>query len=147
MDSNHRPPAYQADALTCWAISPYRSQMTDGRCQTHWPLALCFAQPSWVPSLAHTAFLLLISGREVGCCLQQTLFSTWLRRLAAGGDNRDRTDDPLLAKQVLSQLSYTPIISYWVFSLLRYNSVKPRDELLYAEKFAPLRKRHNLHAG
>ena len=27
----------------------------------------------------------------------------------AGGDNRDRTDDPLLAKQVLSQLSYTPI--------------------------------------
>ena len=28
-----------------------------------------------------------------------------------GGDNRDRTDDPLLAKQVLSQLSYTPIRS------------------------------------
>ena len=25
-----------------------------------------------------------------------------------GGDNRNRTDDPLLAKQVLSQLSYTP---------------------------------------
>ena len=29
--------------------------------------------------------------------------------LAYGGDERDRTDDPLLAKQVLSQLSYTPI--------------------------------------
>ena len=27
-----------------------------------------------------------------------------------GGDNRARTDDPLLAKQVLSQLSYTPIL-------------------------------------
>ena len=27
-----------------------------------------------------------------------------------GGDNRDRTDDPLLAKQVLSQLSYTPVV-------------------------------------
>jgi hypothetical protein len=26
-----------------------------------------------------------------------------------GGGGRDRTDDPLLAKQVLSQLSYTPI--------------------------------------
>ena len=26
-----------------------------------------------------------------------------------GGDERDRTDDPLLAKQVLSQLSYTPM--------------------------------------
>ena len=28
-----------------------------------------------------------------------------------GGDERDRTDDPLLAKQVLSQLSYTPIFT------------------------------------
>ena len=27
-----------------------------------------------------------------------------------GGGRRDRTDDPLLAKQVLSQLSYAPII-------------------------------------
>jgi hypothetical protein len=26
-----------------------------------------------------------------------------------GGGERDRTDDPLLAKQVLSQLSYTPM--------------------------------------
>ena len=29
-----------------------------------------------------------------------------------GGDKRDRTADPLLAKQVLSQLSYTPISSH-----------------------------------
>ena len=29
---------------------------------------------------------------------------------AFGGDKRDRTADPLLAKQVLSQLSYTPIL-------------------------------------
>ncbi len=29
--------------------------------------------------------------------------------LAAGGDEQVRTVDPLLAKQVLSQLSYTPI--------------------------------------
>ena len=28
-----------------------------------------------------------------------------------GGDNRDRTDDLLLAKQALSQLSYTPVLS------------------------------------
>ena len=28
-----------------------------------------------------------------------------------GGASRDRTDDPLLAKQVLSQLSYGPVIS------------------------------------
>ena len=36
------------------------------------------------------------------------------RRSAPGGDERDRTDDPLLAKQVLSQLSYTPIGMYKV---------------------------------
>ena len=29
--------------------------------------------------------------------------------VAFGGADRDRTDDPLLAKQVLSQLSYSPI--------------------------------------
>ena len=29
--------------------------------------------------------------------------------LKYGGDKRDRTADPLLARQVLSQLSYTPI--------------------------------------
>jgi hypothetical protein len=29
----------------------------------------------------------------------------------AGGADRDRTDDPLLAKQVLSQLSYSPVRS------------------------------------
>ena len=35
-------------------------------------------------------------------------FSDRLHNLT-GGDERVRTDDPLLAKQVLSQLSYTPI--------------------------------------
>lgn len=29
-------------------------------------------------------------------------------RTGSGGASRDRTDDPLLAKQVLSQLSYGP---------------------------------------
>ncbi len=33
------------------------------------------------------------------------------RKKKGGGDNRARTDDPLLAKQVLSQLSYTPTSS------------------------------------
>ena len=34
-----------------------------------------------------------------------------------GGASRDRTDDPLLAKQVLSQLSYGPIsdLKWWVW--------------------------------
>ena len=32
-----------------------------------------------------------------------------------GGASRDRTDDPLLAKQVLSQLSYGPLKIWWVW--------------------------------
>ena len=38
-------------------------------------------------------------------------FSPHLLSKRVGGDERDRTDDPLLAKQVLSQLSYTPKLS------------------------------------
>jgi hypothetical protein len=35
---------------------------------------------------------------------------------AAGGDDRIRTGDPLLAKQALSQLSYIPVRgSWWAF--------------------------------
>ena len=36
---------------------------------------------------------------------------------AAGGDDGNRTHDPLLAGQVLSQLSYTPIFGYSVSSV------------------------------
>ena len=37
-------------------------------------------------------------------------------RTSSGGGERDRTDDILLAKQALSQLSYTPLlISWWVW--------------------------------
>ena len=35
--------------------------------------------------------------------------ATWQRQLAAGGDEQNRTVDPLLARQVLSQLSYAPV--------------------------------------
>ena len=38
---------------------------------------------------------------------------------ALGGDERVRTDDPLLAKQVLSQLSYTPMFPQGFQQLFR----------------------------
>ena len=57
VDSNHRPRAYQARALTTWAMSQYLSISFKG---------------------------------------------------SFGGDDGIRTHDPLLAGQVLSQLSYTP---------------------------------------
>jgi hypothetical protein len=36
-----------------------------------------------------------------------------LGRFTPGGDDRIRTGDPLLAKQVLSQLSYIPAYQVW----------------------------------
>jgi hypothetical protein len=43
--------------------------------------------------------------------LASGLFRAQMRwdRPQSGGAGRDRTDDPLLAKQVLSQLSYSPV--------------------------------------
>ena len=70
MDSNHRPHAYQACALTTWATNRYF---------TH----------SFGISSFHRAQLSLV-----------------------GGDDGVRTHDPLLAGQVLSQLSYTPVSGY-----------------------------------
>ena len=42
--------------------------------------------------------------------LPPVFISVKVKRLC-GGDEEDRTPDPLLARQVLSQLSYTPILS------------------------------------
>ena len=72
VDSNHRPRAYQARALTTWAMSP------------------CKFSVYLVPS--STAFVSSLTG----------------------GDDGNRTHDPLLAGQVLSQLSYTPKLRYEV---------------------------------
>ena len=41
-------------------------------------------------------------------CVAFPTYHTFSLFQESGGDERDRTDDPLLAKQVLSQLSYTP---------------------------------------
>ncbi len=38
-----------------------------------------------------------------------SLAARFLSAVFSGGDERNRTADPLLAKQVLSQLSYTPM--------------------------------------
>ena len=39
-----------------------------------------------------------------------------------GGDEEDRTPDPLRARQVLSQLSYTPIFIFTTIYILQYIS-------------------------
>ena len=40
-----------------------------------------------------------------------------------GGRDRDRTGDPLLAKQVLSQLSYTPTAGYCTSFSITYAAI------------------------
>ena len=48
-------------------------------------------------------------GMDATCLLSVFALRWRLNRLSkSGGDGRDRTGDPLLAKQVLSQLSYIP---------------------------------------
>ena len=75
VESNHRPHAYQACALTFWAMSP------------------CYLHNHRYRPIR----------RSVSLNLYGFGFST------DGGDEGIRTLDPLLAGQVLSQLSYTPI--------------------------------------
>ena len=55
-----------------------------------------------------------------------SLYQTLLCNLSiTGGDMRDRTADPLLAKQVLSQLSYTPISSFLKVLFSRKEVIQP----------------------
>ena len=42
--------------------------------------------------------------------LRYSVFKQHKRHKSPGGDEESRTPDPLLARQVLSQLSYTPIL-------------------------------------
>ena len=58
----------------------------------------------------------------------------WLSRLpfpscTFGGDDGNRTHDPLLAGQVLSQLSYTPIGSGFHFVQFLYQSLKIEQQV------------------
>ena len=53
----------------------------------------------------------LVTTRAPNLIIQQRPLRVWQRGFrAAGGDEEARTLDPLRARQVLSQLSYTPIM-------------------------------------
>ena len=89
VDSNHRPHAYQACALTTWAMRPVFYTSTACVAKTFSLFHKLTSGFRWL------SFLLLLFASLSG---------------SDGGDEEDRTPDPLLAKQVLSQLSYTPIV-------------------------------------
>ena len=90
VDSNHRPHAYHACALTSRAMFPC--------------LLIRFFDSIF-------AFLSVYSVKTVG------------------GGKRDRTADPLLARQVLSQLSYTP--KNLKFLLEKINAPTFRSNVFY----------------
>ena len=63
---------------------------------------------SYLPALTKALFTL----QDTQCNIQRyasTFIPTAIVTGLYGGDERDRTADPLLARQVLSQLSYAPI--------------------------------------
>ena len=51
------------------------------------------------------------TSRLSGVCSNLLSYKPVINRRSGGGDKRIRTVDPLLAKQVLYQLSYTPILN------------------------------------
>ena len=92
MDSNHRPRAYQARALATWATN---------RFLTH---RLWFNH--------HASLLRPLQDQLIGVwspTSSRYFPDLWVPTLSGGGDDGVRTHDPLLAGQVLSQLSYTPM--------------------------------------
>ena len=58
-------------------------------------------------------------------------FSRYIFRMfPSSGDNEIRTRDPLLARQVLSQLSYTPRYYQIAFRLMGLNGLEPSTSRL-----------------
>ena len=62
--------------------------------------------------LSYKPIFFRLPGSHLFALIRLALYFFRRTRPSRGGDERDRTDDPLLAKQVLSQLSYTPIFNW-----------------------------------
>ena len=111
MDSNHRPRAYQARALATWATDRF-SQVIQFA-PSCW---FCLALPLTVLSNRSAGFWTFNSTpSSYWSSLGHTASAIFALRCShryskIGGDEGIRTLDPLLAGQVLSQLSYTPIL-------------------------------------
>ena len=75
-------------------------------------------------SWSYELFAFFTSGRLT--FVTANLLRNWVSSPSTGGDKRDRTADPLLAKQVLSQLSYTPISFGAFIGPLRTSKIKQR---------------------
>ena len=66
------------------------------------------------------------TSRLSGVCSNQLSYEP-----VCGGGNRVRTDDPLLAGQVLYQLSYTPIDFPLFYLLFAKINAPPKESILF----------------
>ena len=60
----------------------------------------------------------LLTSRLSGVRSKELGYRPMKKKINYGGDEENRTPDPLLARQVLSQLSYAPIMVYKFFERL-----------------------------
>ena len=73
------------------------------------------------------------------CYLTACRCRAWRPTLSAGGDEGNRTLDPLLAGQVLSQLSYTPIPGFFSDQSLKIEQHPRARNVLAASLFGSTR--------
>ena len=83
-----------------------------------WPLFINFFCLYPVYCFFRNLFLVFSCYGSSGLSFWISLFWVFKTFVLNGGDEEIRTPDPLLARQVLSQLSYTPIVGYLSFSWL-----------------------------
>ena len=89
---------------------PVRQSLSEGSEPRRFSFELNFwFKKTFLALSASNNRFLLLSLYSVFKVQWRATFSISIKSFALGGDKRDRTADPLLAKQVLSQLSYTPI--------------------------------------
>ena len=78
-------------------------------------------------------------------CFTFNVFAQFSRY--GGGDKRDRTADPLLAKQVLSQLSYTPASKSLSLASKTSGKLSALARAFFPFPQKPLRFAHPLSGG
>ena len=109
----HQRQCYNQNLVGLNGLEPSTSRLSGGRSNllSYKPIFLDVATFFFAESYPRpqvTSNLLRVLSLKT-CGVEGFLLWVWFKSLSLGGDNRDRTDDPLLAKQVLSQLSYTPV--------------------------------------
>ena len=111
--SGLEPPTSRLSGVRSNHLSYEPLQMSDFRFQTSDALFASLPPSSCLYCPVRTRPLSFHSPcLQISVPFPQTVVRRLFPGFCIGGDERVRTDDPLLAKQVLSQLSYTPVSDF-----------------------------------